>query len=53
MITIFNLIGGFGGGPETNIYPQNAPTFSAPDGELIGVLKKFTTKHQVMIPTGH
>lgn len=31
MITIFNLIGGFGGGPETNVYPQDAPTFSSPE----------------------
>jgi len=31
MITIFNLLGGFGGGPETNVYPQDAPTFSSPE----------------------
>lgn len=30
MITIFNLIGGFGGGIKVNLYPQDRPTLTAP-----------------------
>lgn len=43
MISIFNLIGGFGGSPD-NIYPDDAPTFTSPetlvaaDASVAGIL---------------